>query len=163
MFPLPSLREGADIVGGYPVTNSQDASWLAALGDGVVSDDGGLRCGWPCSRREDPGGGCGCALQPSALAGGGVHRGLSRVGDGADRDRNALAEKTRQDAVGVPFSEGEAVCQRWEGCVVLRSRRTGRRGRRRPRSWRMSDRRWLSCWVRPNWRKSCRDCLLLRM
>jgi outer membrane lipoprotein carrier protein len=29
-------------------------------------------------------------------------------------------EKTWQDAVGVPFSQGEALCERWDQCVVLR-------------------------------------------
>src|SRR5580704_17776378 len=67
------------------------------------------------------------ALQPSSEPAGGVYRSVPRLGNGADGIRDALVgkrrpEKTWQDALGVPFSKGEALCERRERCVVLRSR-----------------------------------------
>ncbi len=48
---------------------------------------------------------------------------LPRGRNRAHRIGIAVAEKTRQDALGVPFSQGEALPERRQGCVVLCSRR----------------------------------------
>ena len=72
---------------------------------------GNLRHGRRCPRYRQGGG---PALQPLADPGGGIYRDLSGVGDAANGIGDALAgerwgEKTWQDAVGVPFSKGQAL------------------------------------------------------
>jgi outer membrane lipoprotein carrier protein len=52
-----------------------------------------------------------------------------RIGNGANREWDAVAEKTWQDAMGIPFSQREALRERWERCVVLRPCRMGRRAK----------------------------------
>ena len=49
----------------------------------------------------------------------GLHRDLPGRGPGAGGIGHLVVEKAAQDAVGIPFSEREAVCQRRPGGVVL--------------------------------------------
>src|SRR5216683_8377238 len=88
-----------------------------------LGGSGGTGSGCPSNRNRGR-----RALQPLAQPAGGVHRDLSGLGHGAYGVRHAVVEeirpeKTRQDALGVSFSEREAFCERRQRCVVLRAGR----------------------------------------
>src|SRR5580658_2219228 len=59
------------------------------------------------------------SLQPSPEPGVGLYGDLSRGWAGAGGVGDFVVEKAAQDAVGVSFSEREAVFQRRRSCVVL--------------------------------------------
>src|ERR1700730_18093624 len=104
---LPNVREGLTCSGKYPAKSYRNANPFASLCHCAVDDDD-PSAGYCGCRHQDAGGGRGRTLQPSALAASGVHRGVSGIWDGPNRVRNIVAEKTWQDALGVPFSQGEA-------------------------------------------------------
>src|SRR5208337_3895482 len=90
----------------------------------LLAGDGGSRAVMP----DASGSGTGCssvgpggrrALQPPAQPASGLHRDLPGRGRGASGVGHPVAEKAAQDAVGIPFSEREAVHQRRPGGVVL--------------------------------------------
>src|SRR5712692_4779942 len=61
----------------------------------------------------------GRALQPPAQPANRLYGDLQRCGRGTIGVRDAVAQKAAQDALGIPFSQGEALCERREGSVVL--------------------------------------------
>jgi len=82
----------------------------------------------------------------------------SGLGDGANRVRNAMAEKTRQDAVGSTVSPREKLFVSDGRRVVLAPEDPPAR-KTAAKKLEECALRWAFCRYKPNWRKSYKDYL----